>query len=111
MPTFTYSPSYSVSLTAEPRIKRSRFGDGYEQRVSDGINIVARKWSVEFSMRYQSEIDPIVAFLNTQNAIYSFDWTPPYGAAGKWVCDSYALRVDKGNMYSLSAVFREVFEP
>jgi len=111
MPTFTYIPSYSVSLSVEPRVLKSKFGDGYEQRGGDGINIIVRKWSLDFSMRYQDEIDPIVAFLDAQAGITAFDWTPPYGDAGKWVCDSYTQRVEKGNMYSLSATFREVFEP
>ena len=37
-PYFFWSPSYNISTSHSPRIKAIQFGDGYEQRLKDGIN-------------------------------------------------------------------------
>jgi len=48
MTTFTFSPKYGAALSKEPRVKMAQFGDGYQQRVGDGINTIAREWSLNF---------------------------------------------------------------
>ena len=37
-PYFFWSPSYNVSVSHAPSVKSISFGDGYEQRIKDGIN-------------------------------------------------------------------------
>src|SRR4051812_21120072 len=37
-PSFFWKPSYDLVVKQDPRIKSIKFGDGYEQRVKDGIN-------------------------------------------------------------------------
>lgn len=81
MSTFTDIPG-SATLTTQPRIRTAAFGDGYEQRLADGINNAPRSWALTFT-RPTTEADAILAFFETANGLDSFDWTPPYGAAGK----------------------------
>jgi phage-related protein len=56
-----------------------------------------------------SDLDAIEAFLVARNGIESFDWTPPTGAAGKWICTSWNRSYSAQNVNSLSATFTEVF--
>lgn len=110
MATFTVTPDFGVSLTEEPRVLRSRFGDGYEQRVGDGINIRPQVWSLRWSVRTASERDTILAFLRAENGITPFDWTPPGGTAGKYVCDSWTYTPENAVSNTITATFRQVFE-
>ncbi len=110
MPTFTYIADNGAQLSVKPRVLESNFGDGYSQRVGDGINIRNRKWSLSFNSRTDAEIAPIISFLETQNGISSFDWLPPYGATGKWVCSEWQHQVVRFGINNVTAIFDEVFE-
>ena len=111
MSTFTWSPSYPASQSVKPRVLKAQFGDGYEQRIGDGINTRPRTWSVQFNNRSKAEIAQIDAFLSASNGQIAFDWTPPTGAAGKWICENWEESLSMHHFSSLSATFREVFEP
>lgn len=108
MATFTWLPEYGADVEVKPKVNRAVFGDGYEQRVRDGINTKARSWSLTF-MKTSSDIDSIDAFLSNEAGAGSFDWTPPKGSAGKWVCDSWKRGVPNPAYDTLTATFREVF--
>jgi len=110
MPTFTNTPSYGAAVKVQPRVRQAQFGDGYSQRVADGINSAPRAWSLSFAKRTEAEIDAIESFLDTQGGTASFDWTPPRGAAGKWICKTWDRGLDDFNNERLSATFEEVFE-
>lgn len=111
MSVFTWLASYPASKAMKPRVNKAQFGDGYEQRVGDGINTRARIWSVQFNQRLNAEISAINAFLEARDGREAFDWTPPSGAAGRWVCESWEEGVTQPVYSSLTATFREVFEP
>lgn len=111
MSTFTWKPAPGAKQTVKPRILTAQYGDGYEQRVQDGLNTMPRTWSVSFSGSV-SYIDAIDTFLKALNGAMAFSWTPPRGAAGRFVCDAQwdRVTVDRATD-TLSATFREVFEP
>lgn len=111
MATFTIAPDFSSSVTVEPRVLRSQFGDGYQQRVGDGINARAEKWSLRFSARTATERDAILAFLVARNGIESFDWTSPSGTVGKFVCPAWNYTPDSAATNTVTATFEQVFEP
>lgn len=111
MTTFTWTPSYPASKAVKPKVLKAQFGDGYEQRVGDGINTMPRTWSLAFNNRLAAEITAIDGFLAARKATEAFSWTPPSGAAGRWVCESWDVQLDQPVYQSLKAVFREVFEP
>lgn len=111
MSTFTWLASYPASQPVQPKVLKAQFGDGYEQRVGDGINTLRRTWNVQFNLRLVAEIDEIENFLRARGGSEAFDWIPPRGAAGKWVCEQWSAEVAQPVYQSLSAVFREVFEP
>lgn len=108
MATFTILPSYSVNLTTKARVRNSQFGDGYSQRVADGINTQTRMWSLRFQGG-AARLDPVESFLQAEGGITSFNWTPPVGSAGKWVCSEWSRSISGYNKEVLTATFSEVF--
>lgn len=108
MSTFNYIPAYGATETTTARVLKAQFGDGYSQRIADGINNKPRSWSLSFS-KTQTDIDLILAFLNAEGGVYSFDWTPPRGVAGKWICEQWNTTVNDG-FDNLTVQFVEVFE-
>jgi len=108
MSTFNWSPAPGATQTINPRVRTASFGDGYVQTVRDGINNMPRSWSVQFT-RATSDIDAIEAFLISVGADVPFNWTPPKGAAGKWLCKSWTQSVPASTVQSISATFDEYF--
>ncbi len=106
--TFTYVPAYGARLQSTPRVRSAQFGDGYQQRVADGINSNRRVWNLTFS-KTQSDIDTILNFLEGEAGVTAFTWTPPRGSSGSWVCPEWGNAVNDG-YDQLTATFIEVFE-
>lgn len=112
MPTFTYAPSYGAAATRKPRVKAIRFGDGYEQRQTDGINRRPEIWDLQFINRSTTDAAAIDAFLATQGGADYFLWTPPVSGAveGKYICREWSRNVGAGNVESITARFEQVFD-
>ena len=106
--TFLWVPSYNSQLDDEPRVLPAKFGDGYEQRVGDGINNDLPQWSLRFDARTSAEATDIRNFLKTQGGVKVFDWTPPMGAAGKFICRKWSLSASGPLSYDISAMFEQV---
>lgn len=109
MATFTWTPDQGVSPSVETRVNSVMFGDGYEQRVADGINTIKETWEVSFTLRTKTEILAIDSFLRAQGGVLNFDWTTPAGAAKKFVCKRWSPTFYHDGNASLSATFEEDF--
>ena len=70
-------PDKTLTMESEPRVRVAQFGDGYAQRVADGINAVNETFEVSFVNRPQSEADDITSFFETNKAVTSFKFTIP----------------------------------
>lgn len=111
MATFTYTPSFEAIESSKPRVRKFQAGDGYEQRVRFGLNTDPKEWTLTFSERSDAERDNILTFLEARGGYQSFDWTPPRGDAGKYVCEEWQVTMRAYNFNTIQATFREVFEP
>lgn len=111
MATFTYTPSFEATESSKPRVRRFQAGDGYEQRIRFGLHTDPKEWSLTFANRDDTERDAIAAFLEARGGVESFDWTPPRGVAGKYVCEQWQVTLSNCNNNQIQATFREVFEP
>lgn len=111
MATFTYTPSFEATESSKPRVRRFQAGDGYEQRITFGLHPDPKEWSLVFANRDDTERDQITSFLEARGGVESFDWTPPRGSAGKYVCDEWQVTLSNCNNNQIRATFREVFEP
>jgi phage-related protein len=110
MPTFTYAVDWSPQAEIAPRVLEAKFGDGYQQRTADGINTSQRMFQLQFKNRSDTERDAIIAFLEARNGVESFDWTPPVGSAGKWVCKHWTESPTQVDRNTITAKFEEVHE-
>lgn len=110
MATFTWTPDKGASKAVRTRVNAVRFGEGYEQRVAEGINSVWEEWTLRFTARTRAEIDAIDAFLTTQKGVVNFDWTTPQGVSKKFICKEWSPSYEHDYMCELSAVFEQRFE-
>lgn len=110
MTTFTYIPSYSALVKQEPKVVSMKFGDGYEQRVQFGINQNPRKWDLTFNGKTAAEATAIDTFFKTANGVSYFFWTPPIGAAGKFLCRAWNISLTDSDVYSINATFDEIYD-
>lgn len=111
MATFTYTPSFSAAEESKPRVRAMQFGDGYSQRTRYGLNTDAKVWRLNFLNRTDTERENIVSFLQARNGVESFDWTPPRGATGKYICPEWNTDLVNYNNNTITATFVQVFEP
>jgi phage-related protein len=121
--TIQVRPDKTLSRASKPKVHLATFGDGYEQRLADGINSVKEEFTVSFQTRPKADIDNIVGYLGSLKGATAFNFTIPdsnqLSSSGglttgeqivKVVCDSFDTTYDYGNFYSASAKFRRVNE-
>lgn len=111
MATFTYTPDFGASVEVKPSVKTTKFGDGYEQRQSAGINTQPKMWDLKFSYRSDSESAAIVGFLEARAGVENFDWVDINSVSGKYVCRSWNRSKDHAGLNTVTAKFEQVFEP
>lgn len=70
-------PDRTLSGSSTANVRTAKFGDGYEQRASIGINNVSREYSLSFSNRSKTEVDDIIAFFESKNGVTAFNFTIP----------------------------------
>lgn len=105
--TFTYVPNAGASEKTTPKVLSAKFGDGYEQRTADGINNIKRVWNLSF-VKTSADMANVISFLENEGGLTSFNWTPPRGAAGLWLCREWD-RIAEANYDTISFQFEEVF--
>lgn len=108
-------PDKGLNSSNTPRTFTVEFGDGYEQRIANGINALAQSFSVSFNTRPKAEIDDIIAFFVNKAGVTAFSFT--YADSNnsgettiKVVCEDWSQSWDYDNFYSASATFRKVYE-
>ena len=98
------SPSYPPKLTVQNNLIKVTLGDGYEQRLQKGIK-----------NRTNTVTTNILNFLadanKGNNGQKAFDWSPPFGATGKWTCENPVVTIVSNDLNNIDLEFREVFEP
>lgn len=115
-PNLSVVPDKFLSRNTRPRVLRARFGDGYEQRLPDGINTLETTYEITFINRPKAEIDDIVAYLDLKAGATAFNFTIPDSNASpeettiKVVCEDYNLIYVSSNCYTCTATFRRVYE-
>jgi phage-related protein len=104
-------PDFPASKASKPEVRSSRFGSGYEQRTTLGINQNPKKWRLEWANRTTSDVEAIEAFFDARAGTESFDWTPPDSTTSyKWVCKEWNKAMEKPAYATITATFEQVFE-
>ena len=107
-----FQPQYSATKRSQPQQRITQFGDGYQQRVSFGLNQDPKVWSLTFNVK-DSDADTIETFLEARGKDgASFDWSPPDEATTyKWICRSFGREMFDSDRSRITASFEQVFEP
>ena len=115
MATFpSITPRYGAQKTSRPNVRTVQFGDGYQQRLLYGIpsHMNPKEWSLTWEVS-ETDADTIETFLNARAVdSASFDWTPlDETTSYKWICPEWSKTIPYNNRATISATFRQVFEP
>lgn len=76
-PALPYEPDDAMDVAHAPRVIRAGFGDGYEQRVRDGINHDLQVWTVMYEHKGYAMSQALYAFFKALGGVDAFVWTPP----------------------------------
>jgi phage-related protein len=104
------APEVTSSQTSKFRVNVARFGDGYEQRVSGGINPQELTAKLVWRVLSNTEANTLETFFADHPGWVTFDYTLPWEAtARKWVLDpGYSRTATGAQRASLTATIREV---
>lgn len=115
---FVATADRGLSRSSKHRVLTAKFGDGYEQRVLDGINTKDDTFSISFANRSAEDINLIAAFLDDKaGKNFTFTVTDTFSSGSlsntsmKVVCDGYDVNYKRENFHSLSCQLRRVYEP
>ena len=70
-------PDKTLSRQQTPRVRIQKFGDGYEQRLAEGINNIVDNFSLSFVNRAKADADDILAFFEEKAGVTAFEFTYP----------------------------------
>ena len=88
----------------------SKFGDGYEQNISVGINNRSGQWSYSRTAK-KAEILEIKAFFDDHKGADSFLWDSPLDGEVRVKTGSYNPVCLGGEIWRISTTFTQVFYP
>ena len=114
-------PDKSLSRSSTPAVRTAQFGDGYQQRVADGLNSIAESYSVSFANRGKSVADDIISFIVGTTLELSgaknfttgtaLTFTNPNEKTVKVVCATWQQTYTELLGSSVTATFDRVYEP
>jgi len=105
-----FVPKYSLRKNNSPKVRVISFGDGFEQRLSFGINQNPKTFDLTFDVS-ETDSDTIETFLDARIDGASFTYTVPTESSMSFVCSSWTKSIPYNNRSVISATFRQVFEP
>ena len=113
--TFTWRPRLETPVEVSFAFFEAKFGDGYKQKVGQGLNNESETWDLEFTGK-KEEIFAIRQFLREHNGVIPFEWTPRGETEPKlFDCSQYSAvnlsQVQAGgtDVWTLSARFEQRF--
>ena len=105
------NPKYNYKILRQPAVNVVSFGDGFEQRLTEGLNQNSIILNLQFDLS-QTDSTTAINFLNariTDGASFTF-LVPNENVTKNFVCLSYNTAVPFLNRVLLTCTFREVFE-
>lgn len=106
MADFTYVPSRGFTTETSPRVLTAAFGDGYIQKIGDGINTLVQSWNLQFNSNSITDITAIQSFFETKAGVISFTWRPPTESTDiSVICPKWSKTYESEFSASISATF------
>jgi phage-related protein len=109
-PYFFWTPSYNFQVSHQPKTQTIQFGDGYAQRLKDGINNDLLNLNLSFEGRTENEASSIIHFLKERGGFgaFYFKCPAPYSIIKKFVCSNYSSTFVFADNYNLQCQFQEI---
>lgn len=85
-----------------------KFGDGYEQRVSHGINSKSGEWNYQRTAKFE-EVERIADFFDQHYCVVPFSYRNPEGKNVKAIAEDYQITHLGGGISRISTTFKQVF--
>ena len=108
--TFTYVPDQGASPQLTPKVNKSQFGDGYQQRSTEGLNPIVEIWTLVFSVRSTADVIAMNVFFKGKAGTTSFYWTTPLGDTALFVCTAWQPILNGPFDNIMQATFERVYE-
>jgi|TARA_R100000773_G_C4217056_1_gene115598 phage-related protein len=105
-----FVPEYALRKNNAPKTRVVAFGDGFEQRLTFGINQNPKTFNLTFNVS-ETDSDTIETFLDARGGVESFTYTIPTESSMSFVCSSWTKSIPYNNRSKITATFRQVFEP
>lgn len=87
-------PVLPYGIEQDWRLRKAQYGDGYEQRILDGINALNLKWQVSFPNLPQVKLLDMDSYLTSMKAA-AFPFTDPVTELTYSVfCDAWSISWD-----------------
>jgi phage-related protein len=107
--------SYGAQKSSAPKTRTIQFGDGYQQRILEGLpsHMNPKEWQLTWDNITETDADTIEDFLDARaEDSASFDWSPPDETdTYKWICPEWQKRINYPTRVTITARFQQVFEP
>ena len=114
MATFpSIAPSYPAQKRSAPLINEINFGDGYSSRTVNGLNQNKKEYDYVWENITETESDTIETFLDDRaKDLESFTFTPPEeSSSSQFICKQWEKKLNFANRATITATFKEVYQP
>ena len=96
------------------RVLRAPFGDGYSQRVGDGINVLEISYDVEWEHLDATEESSLISQLEDAYGVTAIDWIAPDDTVSrKYTVEEWSKTMilgSAGRAYKVSANLRREYD-
>ena len=99
----------NVGRSTKINVSIAKFGDGYEQRVRNGINPKTETFNVSFKAKTNNETKVLTAFFDNKTGA-NFDIVIN-GETIKAACEAYSVTYAQDNAHNVQTQLRRVYEP
>ena len=101
-----FCPQPGYTSESEPRRKVNQFGDGYQQRIVDGLNPLQRKYSLSFNLAHPQAVI-LDSFFTNHGGVRAFNFKDKERGLVKVVCPKWSTIKGK-NHTKFNCEFEEV---
>jgi len=105
------APSESTATTRAPAVLLAQYGDGYEQRMANGINPRRLEATVVWSALTAADALIISNVFEGLGGVLPFTYAlPPDATVRRWLCESWTQTAIDRYAATITAEWREVFD-
>ena len=104
---------FSSDVGIKDDVSIVEFGDGYQQRMENGINAQREEWNIIYPALSKTEFESALSTLGAVGAVGAMTWTSPLdGIEKKYVVIKDSRKMQKvSSKWRLTLSIRQVFEP